>query len=84
VVEGMLEQKYHIHHPGIYYAPDSPQKRLPIIDQHNFRAMNNLILAIRPGFSFKKNLLTGKTFKTCKFHDLDMRSVQGHFILRSG
>lgn len=30
------------------------QEPLPIIDQHNFRAMNNLIRAIRPQFAFKK------------------------------
>ncbi len=30
------------------------RESLPIIDQHNFRAMNNLIRNVRPGFIFKK------------------------------
>jgi len=30
------------------------RKSLPIIDQHNFRAMNNLIRNVRPDFIFKK------------------------------
>lgn len=61
------------------------KKRLPIIDQHNFRAMNNLILAIRPGFSFKKKpsdwqdiqnlqnfmLSICAAFKDLSFSDLD-------------
>jgi hypothetical protein len=30
------------------------QEPLPIIDQHNFRAMNAFVINLRPGFRFKK------------------------------